>query len=385
MSRQIIEANGRAFTFSPDDAPPIAERTWAIVSAHLTDELTGQSLRSQFSIVSDRPGLAPRTSRDGIGGVVGIPARLFPDLNLNDHVVDLTFVAGGYVPHQELVVLAQNPDFPGTFFPARIDLALHRQPVTVRGRVVDAATMPKSAIAGATIRFTGIYRRLPPAHLSATPEAPNIVSLQPPLYSARPAAANVLRRRQMAPVIGEDKQLLQPANSGDRHLALSDRVNLVASDTILIDPGAPDRQEFMTVEEVAGSSAADQPATVRLAHAPAYSHLVNTTVRKAIPQAPGPDNDLNADAIAGDSCVLLTGLDGLSTASVVEVTDGVTSEYHNISLFSVATDADGYYRLPPISRVACFELEVSDGLRIITPSHSPDYTRRENPVDFVFN
>ena len=53
--------------------------------------------------------------------------------------------------------------------------------------------------------------------------------------------------------------------------------------------------------------------------------------------------------------------------------------------FSVSSDAAGYYRLPPLSRVAQLELRAERGALIpIQMEFRPDYRVRENRLDFTF-
>jgi hypothetical protein len=104
------------------------------------------------------------------------------------------------------------------------------------------------------------------------------------------------------------------------------------------------------------------------------------------PQPAGLDIALGVDAAAGDACVLLTAMAAIGPATVIELHGGASpAEYHQVLRFSTVTDADGQYRLPPISRVAQIELEVTDGVHApLVPAVSPDYSLPENRVDFTF-
>jgi hypothetical protein len=230
---------------------------------------------------------------------------------------------------------------------------------------------------------------LPPADwdLDELAEPPDIVSLQPPLYFARASTTGQLRMIEMIPVVDEDKRLLDEVRPHSNRLRLSDSVNLSPTDTIVIDVANPDLTEYLTIDTVSGAGTADQPATVILTQPVAYPHRRDAVVRKVTPQAPTPDPLLlfNQDAIAGDTCVFLTTTDDLDTDTVVVITGGSDpAEYHRLSRFSAISDSNGYYRLPALSRVAQLEIEATHGGESVHQTISPNYTRRENRIDFVF-
>ena len=54
-------------------------------------------------------------------------------------------------------------------------------------------------------------------------------------------------------------------------------------------------------------------------------------------------------------------------------------EYQTGSLYSTTSDSNGFYRLPPLSRVASVKLQ-TPALKLVT---SPDYGRYDNLVDLV--
>src|SRR5688500_9607394 len=105
MTRRIVEHAGRRYLYSPDNAIPLAERTWALVSGQVMDEITGQPPRSRVTITSERPGFISRVAGSGVVGLVGIPARVFPNLNTQNYTVHLTVSAQGYIPRREEVTI----------------------------------------------------------------------------------------------------------------------------------------------------------------------------------------------------------------------------------------------------------------------------------------
>jgi hypothetical protein len=384
MTRRVVVADGHIYTFSPDDEVPLAGRTWAFVSARLVDEITNEPPGSDVTIDAAESGFIPRVASDGLVGLIGIPRRVIPI----PAPLCVTILAEGYIPLQGALCVAPIANFPPTF--ASQDggnLFLHRQPTIIRGRTVLASGNTTTPLAGVTVSITGIWRTFPPANLVVPAAQPNLVSLQPTLYFPRTAAAGQLRRRDMVQVMGEDKQLLEWVPSGSNLLSLSDRLNIAAGDILLVDALNPDRMEYLTIASIAGASTVDQPASITLAYPLAYLHRSNAVVRKVTLQAPAVNNQFGQDAIVGDTCVFLASMNNLDLAQTVEITGGTNPpEYHNLSRFSVTSDAAGYFQLPPLSRVAQLEIQANDGgvHPTITRVVSPDYSLRENQIDFTF-
>ena len=109
---------------------------------------------------------------------------------------------------------------------------------------------------------------------------------------------------------------------------------------------------------------------------------------RATPQAQGLDVPLARNAFAGDRPVFLTGLNDLATATVAEITGtGITpAEFHAVSHYEGKSSADGYFRLPPVSRVAQLRLRAEGGglPHPIATTLSPDYEHYENRVDVIY-
>lgn len=388
MTRRVVNVESTAYLFSPDDAPASAMRNWALVRARVIDELTGEPPLAQMKVETDRTELLARAAAGGLVGLVGTPARAFPGLASQDYEVVLSVGARGYVTHREKVKVAQNVNFPAQF--ATTDagtLALHREPVTITGRTVLAAAGTTQPVANATVQVTGVWPTLPPANVVVLPEAPNLVSLLPPTYFARPAPAGTLHRREMTPVVGEDKLLLGHAPAGSATLAVSDRVGLAVGNVLAVDESDPERTEFLVVQAVDGASTDVQPARVTLQYPTARAHAPGVVVRRVTPQPAGTDNHLQRPCIAGDTTVFLDNMADLGAAQVVEMTGGGSpAEYHLVRRLTAKSDADGYYRLPPLARVAQVKLRADDGgaHADINLTAAPDYGGGVYRLDFVF-
>jgi hypothetical protein len=280
------------------------------------------------------------------------------------------------------------PVVPDDFTPTDLgDLALHREPLVIYGRTVRANSNTTTPLTGATVRVTGIWRTPPPANMSVPPDPPHLVSLQPPLYVARAATVGGLRRRDLPPVVGDEKSLLEDVRQGANPIRLSNRQNLASGDILLIDANNPDVAEYLAINAIVGASTASQPADIMLDYPVVYPHRRKALVQKVNPQPLGAvAQQITHDALVGDTCVFLDDLVGLAGANEVQITGGPNPpEYHNLRRFSVTSDAEGYYRLPPISRVAQIEMRAEHGA--LTPVHMefrPDYRLRENRLDFTF-
>jgi len=241
-------------------------------------------------------------------------------------------------------------------------------------------------LAGATVRVTGIWRTLPPVNLSVPAEPPTLVALQPPLYADRAVVVGRLRRRNLQPVVGDDKFLLDDVLAEDIVLRLSNRQNLTTGDILVIDANHPDLAEYLAINTIAGASTVAQPARVIFDHPVAYPHRRNALVQRVTPQALGSQKALTSAALTGDPCVFLNNLTGLAAAHEVQLTGGAhPPEYHRVRQFSVHSDPAGYYRLPPLSRVAQLVIRAEHGgLTPVEHEFCPDYTLRENRLDFMF-
>jgi hypothetical protein len=85
----------------------------------------------------------------------------------------------------------------------------------------------------------------------------------------------------------------------------------------------------------------------------------------------------------GDTCVFPADVTGLAASQQVQITGGPgPDEYHTAFTFTALSDADGYYRLAPVSRVAQLEVKAAQGLLVCDQTFQPDYTLHENVLDF---
>lgn len=393
MTRRIAQANERSYVLAVDDIRPIAHRSWAIVQARVIDELTGSPPQSPVRIETAAIGFLPRVAKGGLVSLIARPSVVFPALGIPGQTYDVSFTihAEGFIPHHVTATLTTDLLFPDRFEPFVFGaaLALHRTPTTITGRVLRRSGGVLVPVANATVAVTGVWPTLPPANVSPPTAPPNIVSLAPTLYAARPATTARLRRREMTPVGGEDKILTAWSNAGDSRLPLSNGFNLAPGEVLSIDDDLA-ITEFISVDAVETGGDTSLPTTVTLAHPLAHSHRPGALVRRAIPQPAGPDRPLSRAATADDTCLLLDSLSGLAGAEVVEILGGdppvLPPEFHRLRLFTTQSDPDGCYRLPPMSRIAQLEIEATEGGDTSNPVvYAPTYRTRENSLDLTLS
>src|SRR5581483_3302593 len=226
MPLEIFNANDVTYTVSLDTATPSGLRPWILLRAQVVDELTASPPHGDIRIQSPVSGISPRVAPGGLVGFEGIPRRAFPELASSDYSVPFTITADGYVPISRTQTISKNTAFPGSFSPTDMGiLQLHRQPTVIQGRAaVNTGTDLQDPPNPVGVTLTGLWRTPPPANLVVPPGAPDIVSLNPGLYSDRPSAGSQVQGLKLQGAPGPDKQLLQDSYAGQNTLRISDRV-----------------------------------------------------------------------------------------------------------------------------------------------------------------
>jgi hypothetical protein len=381
---------GQSIRYCPDDPPPITDRVRAICRARVIDEITTEPADVDLAVTTDSRTLFPRATRGGIVGLVGQPLRALPELAVTFADLDLRISAPGYLPLDLATTIGPILGFPDTFAPVDFgDVGLHRVAAELAGRTLRRASLTPTVVAGALVRIDGYWPTFPPPNVipAAAMVAPNLVNVRPGFYAPREIATGTLRQRAVAPMPGVDKELLLPAGRGDRRLRLSDRQSLAAGSLIVLDDADPGRREHILIDQVDTTSSVDQPAWVTLAYPIAYTHLAHAVCRVAAVGAAGPVNLLSRPAIPGDETAFASAFAGVATGDVVEIDDaGGAPEYHEAALYRTNSDADGYFRLPPIARVAMVFLH-AERLGLVSPDDAmvtPDYRVAENRLTVMF-
>jgi hypothetical protein len=361
---------------------------WAVLRLLAIDEITQEAPEVEFTVTTSVAGLMPRVSSGGRMGLAGNPGRLFPGLDTATVQLPYSVTAPGFLPRNLQTPLGPIAGFPDAFTPADQGVVpMHREPIVIRGRVVRRSGLNPTPLAAATVRLAGVWSTFPPYNVipDTVIEPPNVVSLHPGLYTVRVATTDGLRRRNLTFALGEEKTLVRPAVPGERDVRLSDRTNLNPGDLLGFETSRPDRVEYVTVAAVHAGAVNNEPATVTLTYPLALAHEEGTQTVRATPQLPAATNALTRDGVPGERVAFLTALAGLATDVVVEIGGGASVEYQTARLYQTTSDPDGFYRLPPLSRVASIKLHADFGaLPPQEPVMSPDYHRYENFLDVIF-
>ena len=387
VSRRLVQLKDRTVLFSPDDPLPLVDCMQALVKLRVTDELTAAPIDSPITLQVREPGFFQRAASGGLAGLIGIPRQVFPALQINDYVVHLTLSADRYLSRELEFKVPKDPAFPSSFDPPHLNIGLRREPVFIAGRTVRMVGHGTAPLAGTVVSISGIWRTAPPANVAVAPDSPDVVSIQPPLYSDRAGTAQ-LRRRDLIAVLGDDKTLMDEKLPGAGSVRLSNRLGLSIGDVLLIDTEDAELSEFIAINTFSSAAPADHPTTITLSHRLLRAHRRGALVRRANLQPPGSNRQFTVNASFGDSCVFLDDVSGLVAGQEVQISGGpAPDEYHSVMNFSVASDADGYYRLPPLSRVAQLEIhaEKTVGAQTFqaTRIFRPDYQQRDNRLDFM--
>ncbi|MEO0425112.1 MAG: hypothetical protein AAF184_22445 [Pseudomonadota bacterium] len=388
MSTRTVTVGERSWSYCEPRPAALAERRWALVRARMLDELTGQPVRQPLRVTTPHTELVTHSKPGAIVGVSAQPAKRFPNLHAAPTTVALQVSAARYLTRQLAAAIGPFPTFPDTFDPTDLgDLPLHRAPVRAQGRAMRVQGIGRAPLAGVDVAITGVWPSFPPRDVDpiTVMESPTLVHLQPGLYRER-ATTTTVRAVDLVAAIGEEKRLLATVSEGDTQLLLSDRVNLGPNDVLAIAPDDADRAEYIPVTSVEGASTDDQSARVTLRFPTAYSHATSAVAVRATVQNPGAQNSVTRDGLGADPTLFVDALTDFDGAAAVEISSGADPEYHRVALYATQSDGHGDWRLPPLSRVAQFELTSSraDLPQPLVQLLSPDYDQPAYHHDIVF-
>lgn len=377
-----VDIGSRSFDYCPDNPPPLlVERNRALIRARVIDEITGEPLNGSLQVTSDHPRLTPRVASGALVGLVGSPGREFPGLGGGPISVPMEISAERYIARRVQSDISLDPD-------DWLEVALHRQPVPISGRTVRRTGGGPQAIANVSVEITGIWDRFPQAHEipANLMEDAFLLSLSPGLYLPRFTSTAQVQRRDVVEGLAL-KRVIQPAISGDRAIRLSDCIDLFVGELLVIQSGIRDRMEIMTITDIRRSGPDDQPAWIDLALPLAHDHLQGAEALPGQAQIPGPPVSLRRSGQVGDPVLLLQTMAPLAGAQVIEITGGGVSEFQRVWPYRVMSDMDGYYQLPPLSRVAQVQIEATrtDVPASITFTLGVEYELPTNRRDLVFS
>jgi len=276
-------------------------------------------------------------------------------------------------------------------------VGLRREPITLHGRAVrrDALTNSDVPVANATIAVTDFwstlsaFRTLQPGLMTQPNPALRAfaISVDPGMYTTRNVATGQLASLTVQIPAGDDHLLLDAVNAGDTSIHVTNRQLLTPGTFLRIDPNQGEAAETVRIVSISGWGMPDQPGVAVLAFALRNDHRANARVQRALTPFPaGPNKALRRDTAPGDRCVFVADVGGLANGNDIKITGGTpVDEYQRIRLLAARSDADGYFRFPPIQRIAAMQLHATAAaLTALDFKLQPDYSQPENWLDVVF-
>jgi hypothetical protein len=219
------------------------------------------------------------------------------------------------------------------------------------------------------------------------PWDPPIAAIRPPCYADVTTAASVEFEDRPIDAAMSAKTLLDDVPVGATEIRLFDAVNLNVNDVLAIDADDDGRREIFDVVAIELSCTPADWATVTISQPLALSHVAGRMVRRLGAAAAGAPVALNYPAFAGDAALLFdtTGIAGGHQVRVVDPGPPIVHSYHRLDILATTSDANGFYRLPPLSRAGKVEVAAKDSG---SAAHNeielvPDYTVTVNPLDVL--
>ncbi|MFC6705795.1 hypothetical protein [Flexivirga alba] len=201
--------------------PRPAGQVWqAVVLLQAFDELTGRTVQGRLAITTRTAGLTGGTSENGVGGLVGVPVRAFPDLAGTARSAELRVETPGYLPWTGTVTVPAQPGFPATFDGVRLGrIDLRRAPIRVEVHTFKLTAQGSTvAVGGADVRVTGVWRTFAALTQPATP--PGLLAV--PLGASQPWPVGTgIDSVSLVPVAEPTRVLAEPAAPGDRTVSVS--------------------------------------------------------------------------------------------------------------------------------------------------------------------
>ena len=313
--------------------------------------------------------------------------------------------AGGQVTLMAGLSSAQaagDPVFPDTFATPPAAIApLRRTAITIGGRVVirDTAANVSTPVVNASVTVTDFWRTRAavianPSNGSMTDPSPALrqfaVAVTPGVLA--PRVPGTLVGSVVVPSAADDRRTSAPARADETGLRVDRRENLLPSPAplpnrlVLVDADDPSAAEYHTVGTIAAVGSPAEPARLTVELPLARAHAQGCRVVRMNPGAlPPPTLTLASAAARGDRCLFLDAPLG-SPPGTLQISGGAADEFQAFAPLSVRTDGNGYFRLPPLHRMARVALTVDDGGGNVLPpiEIDPDYSQAEQRIDAVY-
>lgn len=402
--------------------------TAGLLSAMIIDELTGSPVTgatvkpiifrslvtdSRKALTADRTvtrtplGVSIKEIGNGLYGLIGRPESVLPRLATHTYSIGIQVLAEGYCPAKAIGQITANSEFPVSFTPLNIGIIeLRRRPVTIQGSIlkrsqgqvksVGGATvagdnLAGANLAGARVRVTGIWRQLPSASVVGSPQPEYILSTTSPLSNSYHAPESDICQVELSEVESGPITMFTSADAGSYVITLNRRPAFSSGCLITLSPDDPARDEIHEILSLDAASNNTDFAEVRLKTPLAWTHRAGTQARVVTVSRTGPPNPLSSGAAAGDQTLLCTTLTGIEDRAAVKISSGPSSaasenEYHWVRLYDVVSDSNGFYRLPPVSRIAQMRVDIEmNGEVLSTRVIAPRYPAHDQQVDFILS
>lgn len=363
MACRIETTTAGLWTFCPELPVPRGARLRALARARLVDEITEQPLAADALEIPDARlalHVAARIADNGIVGLAGFPQTAFPQLALQPAPLAFRVRADGFWPEDLATTLVAQPGFPTDFTLADFGTVLmRRRGVSLAGRVVARDLPANVPLVNASIVVDGVWPTAPPpgVTLAASMQAPDMAGLAPGLYRAWTAA--VASACTFTPDLAHAKTAPLATVPGATRIRLSNRQFLAINQPLSIDPDAG-REEVIAISAIDAGLADDQPAWIDLHYPIRRLHRPGARVVPLSVTATSGLRNLARPAGRGDVIAFFTAAPPWLDDDLVRITDGIAPfEYQRVARFAAISDALGYWRLPPLARLALVQLRAN--------------------------
>lgn len=361
MTQQQVIVNGSTWQFAPESAWPYAINPQALLVADVVDEITGAPPAVALSAATTSIGVVAKATSSGRTGLVGQPLTLFAPNYVTGATLGMTVAADGFLPLSlsgSLPAQPGPPPYPDSFVPIDLDtVAMHRATTTISGRTVKPDRTPLS---GSIVSISQVWTTLADIQ-NNTPAAANLIAIAPGLYLDSAVGFSV-SQLNVSPALAQGKQLIGAFAQGAQQIRLSDMFGLAVGNLLIIDWPDKGRAEIIAIAGIINQgSGPDLPATAVLAQSLARDHREGVAVYPAMVAPAGAPNGLNRTALTGDLTLYPGAMSGLDASMVsIEISGGALPEYHWAQIYQTTSDADGYFQLPPIHRVAQVQIHATN-------------------------
>lgn len=378
---------------NPAVAPP---RFRGLAYGLAVDETTGQpvtpgrnGLRVRADAASLRRGWVAQASGDGAVGIAGMTPLTDP--------ATLILTADRYLPFSDMILPPVGP--PPAVALRRGEFGLRRTPVAVKGRVTRAGA-PLVNVAVEVTQYSARTPLIPspvPGGAAVFVNADRMFFVQPPLTQTLPPGNGRARRAATGPVAGATGTLSDYADAGSTRVRVRGAAalgTLVAGRFLEIAADDDERREWLRITAVNPGPTPDYPVTFDLETPLARPHRPGATIAARQRTGNGGWRPLARDAQAGDATLFCDPASTLTDGNLAEIGESSGVEppmFRVVRAFQDVTDGQGFYRLPPLHRVAFVTIRATEpgpplpppGSRALTQTLRLDYDAAENELDFA--